>query len=48
MSVTVLTKDVGDVRNKMVPQCEYVRTDLDRIEDWIKRELKEEEFFEHG
>lgn len=38
MRVTIPTKDVGEVRER---KCcgEVVKTDEDRIEDYIKREL---------
>lgn len=39
MSVTILTKDVGKVRDKIRPECECVRGLEDFNEDWIKREF---------
>lgn len=38
MSVTVQTKDVGEVKNVYKKECEVVRTNEDRIEDWVKRD----------
>jgi hypothetical protein len=39
MSVTVPTKDVGETR---VKRCcgKYIKTDEDRIEEYIKKELR--------
>ncbi len=39
MSVTIPTKDVGEVQDKFVPQCEVVKTDEDRIADHRKIDL---------
>lgn len=39
MSVTVFTKDVGEVRDKFAPQCENIKTDEDRIAEYCKRDL---------
>ena len=37
--MTVFTKDVGEVRDKFMPECEVVKTLEDRNEDYIKSEL---------
>lgn len=39
MSVTVLTKDVGEVKDVYRRECESVTTDEDRIENSIKFNL---------
>jgi hypothetical protein len=44
MSVTVATKNVGDVRDKFCGECECVKTFEDRGEDYIKRSLGVDEW----
>ena len=39
MSVTVPTKDVGDVKDKFRRECEVKKTFEDRNEDYIKFNL---------
>lgn len=43
MIVTVPTKDVGEVRDKFVPQCESVRTLEDSQAEYIKRNMEIED-----
>lgn len=40
MSVTVPTKDIGDVQNVYRKEIGYKKTTEDKIEDSIKKELK--------
>lgn len=39
MSVTRFTRDVGDVIDKICPECEVVTTFEDMNQDWIKRDM---------
>ncbi len=39
MSVTVPTEDIGETRVKKSDCCDVVKTDEDRIEDYIKKEF---------
>lgn len=39
MSVTILTKDVGEVRDVVRRECEVVETFEDRVEEWVKRDM---------
>lgn len=39
MSVTITTKDVGDVKDVFRRECECVITDEDRIAKHIKKDL---------
>ncbi len=39
MSVTIPTKDMGDVQDKRDPNAEFKKTLSDRNEDYIKKEL---------
>ncbi len=39
MSVTVHSKDVGEVRDSITPHCECIKTDEDRIAEYMKRDL---------
>lgn len=40
MSVTVPTKDVGEVKDKYTTQCEEVRGVEDAQQEYIKRSLR--------
>ncbi len=40
MKVTVPSKDVGETRIKKCDSDDAIKTDEDRIEDYIKREFK--------
>ena len=39
MSVTIQTKDVGDVKDCFRRECDYVKSLEDRNEDYIKKEM---------
>lgn len=43
MSVTIPTKDVGDVQDKIAPQFECVETLEDQQADYIKLNMKLED-----
>ena len=43
MSVTIISKDIGDVRDKFRKECGVVKGLEDFSEEWIKRDLGVEE-----